>query len=135
MRKKYSFSFSNKVDNTKYNKASKGITTKIKIWNKQIKAIDKKSKEVARLYRIVAQFVGYGFIRRRVRGEHKIGKAIYYKYGMESGMQAIDLRQYIGMSREGQPWQYRIWFNKSFDTNPEYRDIWNRFKQYIEQYK
>ena len=111
---------------------------KIDRWKRAMKIMDERSSKHNKLISIVEGFFGEtlkveGPISRKRPGP-KLG--VLFKYGLENGYTGYDLAKAIGIrpSVDRQiPSEARINFTKSFETIPENREIYTRFKRYVEE--
>lgn len=135
MRIKYNYKWGSTKSNPEYNKAVEKIDKRILYWNRRIKEIDKARESVKKLHNAIADFTGhrlrfYGN-GKRCYGTVKVSKAIYYKYGLENGLQPVHLRQYINDKRESHPREYRKWATKMIVNDTIMREKWESFKEYM----
>lgn len=120
-----------------YKKHSSVLNKKIGIWNREIRKIDMKTKNIMKLKKAVEIFTGQNIsnqIGHNVSESVKIAKCIYYKFGLENGLLGTLLSECIG-SQPQQPRKYRKRFTQSFTTNPKNKEIWLQFKAFYERNK
>lgn len=122
-----------------YKEKVRNINTKIGSWRRQIrvKDEDRRKTQVMALGNAVAIFLGYNVkdSASGSRGDKRrlLARAIFFKHGLESGINGKFLREYTGDSRKNAPTDSRISFNKSFTSFPEHKDIYHRFLKYMEE--
>lgn len=121
-----------------YHKAVRNINNKIKQWNKAIKEIDILSNKLIALGNAVATFTGCNIkgSGKNMRDNKdydrmKLAKSLFYKYGLESGIGNIHLRQYVGAKKPSQPGDYRRAFNRLFENTYDARDTWIAFNKHF----
>lgn len=115
-----------------YKEKSKNLTRKIGTWTRQIKRIDDLTEKLHKIEMAVIHFTGQqisGQVGQKVTSSVKLAKSIYYKFGLENGIEGTILCGKIG-SHEKQPSIYRTRFTKSFQTNPKNKEIWLQFKDF-----
>lgn len=113
----------------------KEMTQKIKIWKRQIKRMDDRKARIIALGNAIAMFTGLNVKNSNgsVTEGMKEAKSMFYKYGLENGMIATELEDYIATEEMGQASKYRRNFNRSFEANPSKRDVYTRFKEQYER--
>lgn len=126
-----------------YNRAVYKINKKIKLWNRQIKNIDMISNKIIALGNIVAIFTGIN-----PKGLGKAGKdqcaqrtlMIFFRKGIELGIEQKLLREYVGMKRIKAPAEYRMKHlaltnaNKTLYYNHKAYIEWKNFQQYYNEF-
>jgi hypothetical protein len=120
---------------TEYYLRTRTLTRKIKIWKRAIKRLEKRRARLWELRRLVKEFTGGSLTKKIVRGDKKITKYLFYKYGLEMGISGKDLREETLAKRAGEPAEYRKEFTASFSKNKENLELWTRFKQFVTQNK
>jgi hypothetical protein len=119
-----------------YHEAVKNINKKIQNWRKQIRRIKKREKLIKELDNKIIEFMGAS-VKNTIYKNDKISnisRFIFYKYGLESGINGILLSQYVGSKRKELAGNGRKRFNKSFIKNEYNKEIWYRFKEFINKY-
>lgn len=114
------------------------LTAKIKTWKRQIKRMEIAEAKVIALGNAIVIFTGMNIKNSGYTGKTydrlRQAKSLFYKYGLENDISGKLLREYVGAERDSQPAEYRRNFTRLFETHPEYRELYNRFKIYIEEY-
>jgi len=107
---------------------------KIRSWEKQIRRMDKRHNQLIAIANHLALFsgvnvknsIGYTSSKyRQIRG-------LFSKYCLENGISATLVAEYIGASRGDIVSASRKAFTRSFEKKPMNRELFNRFKLYIE---
>lgn len=120
-----------------YTKRAYKLQKQIRNYKEIIKRLDKVWDKIFLLEKVVVAFTGqkikYTF--RQNDKELRIAKYLYYKFGLENGIRGLELRQYLGVpySNRFQPLKFRARFTKSFQSVPENKELWIRFKRFYEQ--
>lgn len=132
--------YKKRIEALKPNSVSNGLTYierkrrlqwRITSWESQIKKIDEsKSPAIKNIAEKVGQFIGYS-----VKGSKKmaIGRKLFYRWGLENGIQGSLLSQYTGSTRNRTAAEVRIRFIRSLSTNPKDKDLWERFKIFMNE--
>jgi hypothetical protein len=118
-----------------YKARVKRLNNKIANWRKVIAEIDKRNNKVM----AIANHISY-FMAKQVKNSATstdktmiLARCIFCKYGLENGIPATYLSDYIGYSRGDTVARMRLKFNEHLRLNKQpYRDIWNRWKLYME---
>lgn len=134
----YTYKKRRKVIKDEYLKKSRVYNEKIRIWNRAIRRIDSLSERIGKIENIVFMFTGQRIIKKtgyKVPEEIKTAKCLYYKFGLENGIRAKELREHlqIEFTKRNEPTRYRRMFTKSFQNNPQNKEIWTQFKSFYEQ--
>lgn len=116
----------------RWKKKLKRVQSQINNYNLSIARIDKKTKEIRSIANGVKSFKNIRSLRGGVIGEKRtIEKAMFYKYGLENGIKAINLKDYMGSTYNGVALNYKRWYDKMINKNVTYRQEWENFKQYM----
>lgn len=112
----------------------------------RIKRLDAMWDKIFRLERTVAAFTGENikdqnnlYVRKSSMSAKyrsiRTAKYLYYKFGLENGIPAKPLREYIGVpdTITAQPTRYRKSFTNLINKSPEKRELWDKFKVFYEQ--
>lgn len=104
---------------------------KLKVWQQAIRRIKKQEGKIKVLDNDIKEFFGIsvrGSSKSRKR-EYNLARAIFYRYGMENGIHSSRMAAYTGHKHYDHLFRSRLNFIRSFITNAENKDIWNRFIQ------
>lgn len=115
----------------KYRKLSRQISFSIHSLKKKIKRIDVKRAEVERIKKGVEEFMDVSLPSIEKSEKIFMAKRLYYKYGMESGINGYYLRSLMNDGKHT-PGKYRLSFTRSFSKKPENKALWKRFKVFME---
>lgn len=101
-------------------------------YGRRMKKIDESMEVILRLEKAIIEYIG---VSPKVNAKTTLGgkaRRLYYKWGIEHGINGMYLRKYVSDPRPESPSQIRRRFNRSFENNPGNLELWHRFKQYIE---
>lgn len=118
----------------KYTQKVFKINRKILIWSRQLRKIRARERKIYKIDMLIKSFFGFRVNNAPVnknRVKH-ISVMFFYKYGIESGCNGKDLATYTKVTRRV-PAESRMRFTRSFQSTPENKEIWHRFKQFINQ--
>jgi len=119
-----------------YSTKVKQIQRTIDQYKAAIKRIDARTTKVIAIGNALAYFSGHNVKNSsRSRLIPRYVKGIFFKYGMENGITGSLLAEYVGTGSTGYPSETRMWFTRSFKTNPEYREQYKRFSEFIKTYQ
>lgn len=113
------------------------INRKIRSWQHMIRDIDKNNNKLIAVANYLALFCGAN-VKNSVKNtspQYRVAKAIYAKYMLENGMSATLVAEYMGFSRGDSVARLRMSFTESFKTDAENRELYYRFKNYMENIK
>lgn len=116
-----------------YKKKAKKINNKIRQWQHTIKMVERRTNQ---LIAIANELAYYTCINVRnsidkITPEYRKARNIYYKYCLEIGIPATLIAEYVGASRGDVVARGRLSFNRSFEKHPENRELYVRFRDYI----
>lgn len=126
-----------------YNKDVARINQSIINLTARIKRIEQLSDRIKVLYDAVVKFTGTPLKGVKSPKNVKngalstdigIAKALYYKYGLENGIENSQLRSYIGKGYYKEAARYRTMLTKSFATNTKNKEIWLNFKRFMKNH-
>jgi hypothetical protein len=138
LRKKYGVTTVHRHLPAAYRRTARIYMIKMMTWKTAIRKIDKTVFKISNLERAVFEFTDVRIAEHKgmkVKGDVWIAKALYYKFGIESGITGVNLRSYIGLGIlevKREPGLFRSRFTRSFSTNPENKELWIRFKVFYE---
>jgi hypothetical protein len=123
-----------------YRVRSAKITYKLKIWRKQLRAMEKREEKITQLDILLAGFSGFrvksGITRGKVvtvpRSEKLLYKRLFARYAVESGCMGKEVSFYMGYATGYRAAWLRREFIRLVNTDPVYKDTWERFKIYIQ---
>jgi hypothetical protein len=112
---------------------SKKIKKSIRRWKRAIMAIDKRSNQVIAIGNHLCYFTGINVKGSAANMEERfrIARGIFYKYCLEHNIHGTVVSDYVG-SHQNTAAKGRINFTNSFQKHPEKRELYNRFKLYME---
>lgn len=114
------------IGNPRYQKAARNIYAKVASWKKCIKRIDARRQVMDVLKWRVYSFTGFS------PKTDLDSRYLFYKWGMEHNISGVHLSKYLGYVGRWTAGRMRLRFTRSFPTNPRNRELWHRFKQYME---
>lgn len=119
----------------KYGYASKRIQAKIDIWRKAIRRFEKRELALKKMDAAIRSFLNVSVFNSTHfrKGMYAKARCLFYKHCLENGIRASDVARYCGCKDINVPTKRRILFTQSFATNPENKELWHRFKQFINQ--
>lgn len=107
---------------------------KIQMWGTAIKRIEKRDKRIVKIDSSLKEFLGFS-VRKSAENDMKeliLARDIFCKYAMEHRIEGNFLADYIGYKVKTKPSRDRLRFTRGFEKNPESRDLYKRFKEYME---
>lgn len=107
-------------------------TKKISQWNNEIRRIDKRNSIINDLISAVNSYFEVNIKSRIFNKVHKLARNVFYKYGMENRIQGAFLSLSLGRTRKKTASECRLRFTRSFGVNQENKDIYHRFKAYMQ---
>ena len=116
-----------------YHKAVKTLNTKIRSWQRQVKRIEQRDLQIKNLDKSVFDFIGIS-VKDSMEfhdTETSYARLLFYKRGMETGLNGKLLSEYVGAKDSGLASKNRLRFTRSFKFNKENLDMWHRFKNFI----
>jgi len=116
-----------------YRKRRANLTKKISQWQNQIKRIDVRNSKQYALQKAINDYFQVDIKTRIMDTKHKLARNCYYKYGMENGFEGVFLSKAIGRKRPSTASENRLKFTRSFKTNPQNKQAYHNFKNYIER--
>lgn len=123
-----------------YNRAIWRINKKIKLWSRQIKKIDMISNKIIALGNVVAYFTGInpkGLNKANRDKRSQRALMIFYRKGIELGIEQKLLREYVGMKRVAAPAEYRKKHLAMTNANKSAlysHDAWIEWKRFVKHY-
>lgn len=120
-----------------YKRAVRKINYKLSYWTRCMTEIDKRRNQLVAMANYVAYFTGINVKESAHIQLHRWREArnIFYKYSLENGISATLAAEYVGASRGDVAARARIAFTRTFEKNPENKQKYMNFKQYIEDIK
>ncbi len=118
-----------------YKMAVRNIENKLMTWRRGIKMIDERQNKIIAIANHMCTFMGEnvkGGIRYTSE-RHRLARNIFNKYCLENRIPSTLVADYIGAARQDVVTNARDSFTRSFQKHPENRDMYNRFKNYIEE--
>lgn len=113
--------------------AVKNLNSKILIWSKGLKRIDKTIAKLKILEKTVTNFTGTRIKGITINNELlKTAKNLYYKYGLEHKFRGRDLTDFIQVHYRQEATRYRTRFTASWENKPENKQLYLNFKTYYE---
>jgi hypothetical protein len=119
-----------------YTQAAHNLNTKIKVWKNAMDAIDKRNNQLLAISNAMSLFLGVNVKNSNLNTapRWKLGRFIFYKYCLEVGLSATLVAEFTGASTAYSISRARRSFTASFANNPSNREMYYRFKTYIEDY-
>lgn len=130
--KKRRYELKNKYTGREYTKRRLRLQRKINTWKCQIKRIDSRNKRIKRLALAVNKYFGQNIKNIVCKKDHWLAMNVFYKYGIEDGIQGVFLAQYLKRKDYSMPSRLRLKFTKSFRTDKTNREEYHKFKKYYE---
>jgi hypothetical protein len=111
------------------------INYKLKIWRKQVRAMEKREEKLKQLDISLAEFSGFrikkGITSKIPRARKLLYKRLFARYAVESGCMGKEVSFYMGYVTGDRAAKLRKDFIRLANTDPTYKDTWERFKKYI----
>lgn len=123
-------------DSEIFKKLSSHAKGRIEALRRNIKLIERRNKIIKTVDDSVFEFIG-------VSAKNSVGKKdidttlaknLFVRYCIERGIVASQLAEFIGLKNSADVSRYRLSFIRSFKTNPENREMWYRFKDFVKEY-
>lgn len=108
------------------------LTRKISMWRVQMRRIDKRDAILEHITEMVNEYFGVKIQSSSMDDRHKYARKIYYKYGIECRIQGVFVSNFIGRTNQHTASDSRLRFTRSFKSNPENKEAYHRFKNWIE---
>lgn len=129
MKKRY------KGNSRDYKMATRNIDNKLMTWRRGIKMIDERQNKIIAIANLLCLFMGEN-VKDGVRytsDKAKLARHIFYKYCLENRIPSTLVADYVGASRQDVVTRGREAFTRSFQAYPHNREMYNRFKSYIQE--
>lgn len=120
----------------KFKKRKHKLKVKIGTFQKAIKRIEQREKQMDEIANLIQRFMGVKLkLIGRFGGKNEVlAKNIFYKYSLQnSGLRGSDLAWYIGIKTKDQPNTQRMVFTRSFNTNKENKEAYHRFIEFTKR--
>jgi len=113
-----------------YGRRAKPLTSKISIWNRQIKRIEDRNAKIKYIDKRICEFfcVTTMLNSRRTKNSVGLARRVFVKYCLENGVRSVDLDKYLGLKNACA--KQRVRFTKSFNKHPESKKSYHKFVQY-----
>lgn len=105
---------------------------KIAQWKYQIGRIDKRNSIINDLILTVNEYFELDIRLRVYNKKYNLARNIFYKYGMEHRLEGTVLARSLGRTRGKTAGECRLRLTKSFRSNPEIKEIYHRFRLFME---
>lgn len=108
-------------------------------WTKEMDEIDKITNQMIAISNAVILFAGRSPRRIGKGNKHdqdiiRLAKSLFYKYGLESGINGTYLAEFAGIYKKNEAFQYRTKFTQSFkDKTSNNKQRWYMFKEHIDR--
>ena len=125
----------NKVEKIRYEASIKGMELKIKQWRKEMVKAEVISNKTVAIGNLVSTFMGMNVRSSRNSTDPKmeVARCIFFRYCLEEGVPGDYLAEYTGYKDRELASTKRKAFINSFKTTPENKELWMRFKEYVER--
>ena len=107
------------------------ITNKISQWQNEVRRIESKQGHLEKIVKAVNKYFNVDIMLRTNKGDYALARNIYYKLAIESKLQGKIVGEFIGRSKKIAG-ESRLNFQRSFKTNPEFKEVYHNFKKYFE---
>jgi hypothetical protein len=128
-------------DSERYREISRRATRTLENCKAKIRRIDElagRNELMKVVDRALGEFIGVSIRDMsstcRVRSV-LLARNLFYKYCMEHGIKGRDAAQYCRCAKLDSASKQRMRFTRSFSTNPENRDMWHRFQEFMKSCK
>lgn len=100
-----------------------------------------KAKDLYRIGAVIQEFTGQNprgsaskvkKYRIGLRKQKYLARLFFYKYGMDKGISYKDLQSFTGDRNFCNAYRLRKAFIKRVNNSPDKKDLYNRFKRYLE---
>jgi hypothetical protein len=128
MREKYG------IRTPEYKEAVRNIRRKLNGWRCQIRRIDKRNEQINALIKAVNQYFNVKIEGSKGCQKTVTARYVFYKYGLEKKLyrtMGTHLSEAINRNKR-EAYRRRLSFTKSFKTNPQNKQAYHNFKNYIE---
>jgi len=109
------------------------ISAKLKVLNRQVKRVREREQKVRHIIKAAEEFTGIKLDYKNQTREASIGRDLIYKFALERKIEGNIICHIIKCDRTV-PSVQRNRFNRYYMIQPEYRDKWYNFKQFINNY-
>lgn len=115
------------------------LQKKINRWANQIKIIDKRNDKIKSIDNAIKDFLGVSVKGRGIDTSSKnthlqLAKKIFYKYGIEQGINGAFLCKYTDTTNPYSASRSRILFTQSFQDNKENSEMYHRFLAHLKRH-
>src|ERR1700690_3422072 len=107
------------------------IKNKISQWPNEVRRIESKQGHLEKIVKAVNKYFNVDIMLRTNKGDYALARNIYYKSAIESKLQGKIVGEFIGRSKKIAG-ESRLNFQRSFKTNPEFKEVYHNFKKYFE---
>ncbi len=131
--KKWVWEYERRRENLRssYAKSRRHLTYKISSWKRQIRRIEEREKKIKHIYLYVNSFFDID-IKNINQGEvYNLAINVFYKYGMESGIQGSFLARFLNRKALYRAAVKRRMFTQSFKTSQANKETYHNFINYI----
>lgn len=108
-------------------------TKKISQWSKGIRRLDERTSAINQMILAIDDFFEVDIKSRVLNTTHKLARNVFYKYGMENGIQGAFLSLALGRTRKKTASECRLRFTRSFPDNNGNKTTYHKFKSYMAQ--
>lgn len=115
-----------------YKKRRDYLTKKIAEWQQQVRRMEVRESGCENLICAIDDFFCVSIRSKKMDALHKLGRKVYYKYGMEKGFEGTYLGRAIGKRQRHTSADGRLRFTRSFESNPDNKQQYHNFKKYYE---
>lgn len=116
-------------------KRLKHISKKIGTWQRQLDRMDDKQREIKKYDEVVRRFIGVSAKTANNGPEKEMARKLLCKHALENGVRVNAVSIYCGFSNRDDSDRVRREFNRSFPSDSANRQMWERFKIYLEEIK
>lgn len=110
----------------------KALDQKIRTWKKAIRAIEKKEEKADIIIKLVEDFTGVNVkFQKGINRNKVLARRMYYKYGIENGVDGVALSRYIGQVNQKTGSTNRKKLNSLFKTNDNIKVYYHEFLNYV----
>lgn len=114
---------------------SRNLKRGIRRYKRLIMEIDKRQNQIVGIANMLCIFLGKNVKNsaQDMSVDMKIARGMYYKYCLEEGICGSVISEYVG-AHPNTAAKGRMAFTKSFIAHPERKELYYRWKEYIESY-
>ena len=118
-----------------YAERAKKINLKISICKKALRRIEEKERQLSEINAMIREFLGVSVWMRSYvsKGIDRDARNIFYRHAIEQGISSYYITKFCGIKKPNRASVQRKVFIRSFATNVHNRELWYRWKEYLQR--